>query len=76
MSAYKHCFYDRFSNKIYIRTEDDLHYQAVKYEHDYWVKDPTGTSNVKDIYGVPMIHKTKYDKNAITKLKAARNCCC
>lgn len=70
MEAYKHCFYDRNSGKIYLRTVADTKYQAIPYEKDYWVKDPTGKSNITDLYGVPMIRKTKFDKDAIKSLKS------
>lgn len=70
MDAYKHCFYDKNSGNIYLRTVADTKYQVIPYKKDYWVKDPTGKSPVTDMYGVPMIRKTKYDRKVIDNLKA------
>ena len=69
MDAYKHCFYDKLSKSIYLRTVADTHYKKIPYEKDYWVKDPSGQSNITDIYGVPMIRKTNYSKKTIDKYK-------
>ena len=71
MEAYKHCFYDKLSKSIYLRTVADTHYRKIPYEKDYWVKDPTGKSPMKDLYGVPMIRKTKYDKKIVDVYKKA-----
>ena len=41
MEAYKHCFYDRDTKSIYLRTINDKTFRKIPYEKDYWVKDPT-----------------------------------
>ena len=76
MEAYKHCFYDKSSGNIYLRTVADEQYQKIPYQKDYWVKDPTGKSPITDLYGVPMVRKTKYDKDTVERFKVARNTCC
>lgn len=73
MDAYKHCFYDKQTKSIYLRTVSDTHYQKIPYVKDYWVKDPSGKSEYTDLYGVPMVRKTKYDKDTVDRFKAARN---
>ena len=70
MEAYKHCFYDKSSGNIYLRTVADEQYQKIPYQKDYWVKDPTGKSPITDLYGVPMVRKTKYDKKVVDSLKS------
>lgn len=70
MEAYKHCFYDKSSGNIYLRTVADEQYQKIPYQKDYWVKDPTGKSLITDLYGVPMVRKTKYDKKVVDSLKS------
>jgi len=50
MDAYKHCFYDNHTKTIYLRTINDKHFQKISYKKDYYIKDPTGTSNITDIY--------------------------
>lgn len=50
MEAYKHCFYNKFNKTIYLRTVADDHFKKIPYKKDYWVKDPTGNSLIKDIY--------------------------
>lgn len=72
VAPYKHCFYDKHTSTIFLRTEDDLEFRKIKYKKDYYVKDPTGKSNILDIYGTPMIKKTNYDKDVIANLKKAK----
>ena len=58
------------SGNIYLRTVADEQYQKIPYQKDYWVKDPTGKSPITDLYGVPMVRKTKYDKKVVDSLKS------
>lgn len=59
MEAYKHCFYNKYNKTIYLRTIADDHYRKIPYKKDYWVKDPTGTSNVTDIHRYTCSKKNK-----------------
>lgn len=74
MEAYKHCFYNNNNKTIYLRTVEDKHYRKITYNKDYYVKDPTEQSPIKDIYGVPVVRRTHYDRSAVDQLKKARNC--
>lgn len=67
--AYKHIVYDNWNKQICVRFVGDDEYTKIPYKKDYWVKDPTGKSPVKDLHGVPMIKKFLTDKEAVKSLK-------
>lgn len=69
MKAYKNVYYDRWNKEICVRYVGDSHYTRIPYQKDYWVKDPTGKSIVKDQFGVPMIKKQLTDKEILKTLK-------
>lgn len=71
MKPYKHCFYDSWSKNILIRYSGETQYVKIPYQKDYYIEDPSGKSELKDVYGVPMIRKTNFDKENIKSLKAA-----
>lgn len=69
MKPYKHVYYDRWSKEICVRYVGDSTFTRIPYQKDYWVKDPTGKSQWKDQFGIPMIRKKLTDKDAIKTLK-------
>lgn len=59
MKFFKSVYYDKFKNKIYLKEningKDNR--EVINPPFNYYVKDPTGLSEIKDIYGIPVIKK-------------------
>lgn len=70
MKAYKHCLYDRNTKNILIRYVGDTEFTKIPYQKDFYTKDPTGKSPIKDLHGTPMIKKKMSDPDMIKHLKA------
>lgn len=68
--AYKHVYFDKFTKNICVRYVGDDEYTKIPYQKDYWVKDPTGKSEWKDQYGVPVVRRKLTDIDVIKNLKA------
>jgi len=68
--AYKHVYYDKFTKNICVRYVGDDEYTKIPYKKDYWVQDPSGKSEWKDQFGVPMVRRQMTDSDVIKNMKA------
>jgi hypothetical protein len=66
-------FYDAQHSKIYLW--EIINGKKLKgvynIEYDYYIEDPSGNSEVKDIMGRPMIAQVASSRKAITELKSS-----
>ena len=69
IKPYKHCFYNFRRKSVYLKMVGDTTFKEFKYKKDYWVKDPSGNSEITDIYGVPMVRRTNYIKSEVDNIK-------
>lgn len=53
-------YYNAFNSKIYLweTINGKKIYNTYDFEHDYYIEDKTQQSDITDIYGVPMVHRT------------------
>lgn len=71
MNFFKSIYYDSYRNKIYLKENVNGRdrRETITPKFEYYVKDPTGTSEIKDIYGVPVIKKVSTHRAGIKSLK-------
>jgi DNA polymerase elongation subunit (family B) len=68
---FKNIHYNNFQKKIYLT--EVYNGKTVKlvedYKYFYYMKDPSGTSNIKDMFGNPVIKKEANDKKHLKSIK-------
>lgn len=68
---FKNIYYNHRSNKIYLWETINGHSVKVEddFENVYYMQDTTGMSDIKDIYGRPMVKKIQSSRDEIKNLK-------
>ena len=73
---FKRIFYDSYHNKIYhwyVGEDGKNHKEIVTPKFEYYVPDKTGKSEIKDIYGTPVIMKTSKSKKDMKEVATCTN---
>lgn len=71
---FKNVYYDYKNNKMhhwYVDDDGSNRHEIFTPKIEYYVKDPTGTSEIYDIYGTPVCLQTTSNRFELTKLKTA-----
>lgn len=68
---FKSVYYDGYHNKLYLKENVDGRdkRETITPKFEYYVKDPTRLSEIKDIYGVPVIKKSSTERSGLKSLQ-------
>lgn len=72
MAIFKNVYYDHRFKKIHLWELEDngtTSYKILDYSHDYYILDRTKRSNIKSIFGEPVIKKIANNKEELALLK-------
>lgn len=72
--GFKNCYYDRIKNKILLKEQGSNTWDTYDYKPWCYVSDPTGKSNITDIYKNPVKKFPYTRKEQIEPHKMSANC--
>ena len=75
---YKNVFYDAWNDRMHIWEviNGKKFYDKIDVDYEYYVKDDTRQSDIKDIFGVPVIKRITNNKKAMREFASSGVYCC